>query len=52
MQAKLALNEFELGRGALHCLVDQAPFTRVQQCVFGVLAMKSEPVDPRLLSLV
>ena len=28
--------------------VGHAPLTRVHQCVFGVLAMESEPVDPRL----
>jgi len=24
------------------------PLRRVQECVFGVLALESEPVDPRL----
>ena len=28
--------------------VDHAPLTRVHQCVFAILAMESEPVDPRL----
>jgi protein phosphatase len=45
---QLALREFALGLEALHRFVDCVPFTRVRQCVFGVLAMESEPVDPRL----
>ena len=44
----MALREFALGLEALHRFVEHAPLTRVHQCVFGVLAMESEPVDPRL----
>lgn len=44
----MALREFALGLEALHRFVDHSPLTRVHQCVFGVLAMESEPVDPRL----
>jgi protein phosphatase len=44
----MALREFALGLEALDRFVDHAPLTRVHQCVFGVLAMESEPVDPRL----
>lgn len=44
----MAIREFALGLEALHRFVDHAPLTRVHQCVFGVLAMESEPVDPRL----
>lgn len=44
----MALREFALGIEALNRFVDHAPLTRVHQCVFGVLAMESEPVDPRL----
>lgn len=44
----VALREFALGLEALHRFVEHAPLTRVHQCVFGVLAMESEPVDPRL----
>jgi protein phosphatase len=44
----MALREFALGIEALKRFVDHAPLTRVHQCVFGVLAMESEPVDPRL----
>lgn len=44
----MALREFALGIEALTRFIDHAPLTRVHQCVFGVLAMESEPVDPRL----
>jgi protein phosphatase len=44
----LALREFALGIEALHRFVDREPLRRVHECVFGVLAMESEPVDPRL----
>jgi protein phosphatase len=44
----MALREFALGLEALHRFVEYSPLTRVHQCVFGVLAMESEPVDPRL----
>lgn len=44
----MALREFALGLEALHRFVEYAPLTRVHQCVFGVLAMETEPVDPRL----
>jgi protein phosphatase len=32
----------------LHRFVEHAPLTHIHQCAFGVLAMESEPVDPRL----
>lgn len=44
----LALREFALGLEALHRFVDGEPLRRVHECVFGVLALESEPVDPRL----
>lgn len=44
----LALREFALGMEALHRFVDRDPLRRVHECVFGVLALESEPVDPRL----
>lgn len=44
----MAIREFALGMEALHRFIEHAPLTRVHQCVFGVLAMESEPVDPRL----
>lgn len=44
----LALREFSLGVESLTRFVDHAPLYRVHECVFGVLAFESEPVDPRL----
>lgn len=44
----LALREFALGLEALHHFVEKEPLYRVHECVFGVLALESEPVDPRL----
>lgn len=44
----LALREFALGLEALHRFIDREPLRRVHECVFGVLALESEPVDPRL----
>ncbi|MGA8441029.1 MAG: polynucleotide kinase-phosphatase [Candidatus Sulfotelmatobacter sp.] len=44
----LALREFALGIEALHHFVEREPLRRVHECVFGVLALESEPVDPRL----
>ncbi|MBV9710336.1 MAG: polynucleotide kinase-phosphatase, partial [Ktedonobacteraceae bacterium] len=44
----LALREFALGVEALERFVHAEPLRRVHECVFGVLAMESEPVDPRL----
>lgn len=44
----LARREFALGIEALERFVRREPLRRVHQCVFGVLALESEPVDPRL----
>jgi protein phosphatase len=44
----LASREFALGVEALERFVRQEPLRRVHECVFGVLALESEPVDPRL----
>lgn len=44
----LAMKEFALGIEALHRFVEKEPLRRVHECVFGVLAFESEPVDPRL----
>ena len=44
----LALREFALGIEALERFVAAEPLYRVHECVFGVLALESEPVDPRL----
>ncbi len=44
----LALREFALGIEALERFVRKEPLRQVHECVFGVLALESEPVDPRL----
>ncbi len=44
----LALQEFALGIEALERFANREPLRRVHECVFGVLAMESEAVDPRL----
>jgi hypothetical protein len=44
----LALREFALGIEALERFVNREPLRRVHECVFGILALESEPIDPRL----
>lgn len=44
----LALREFSLGHEALTRFVARAPLRKVHECVFAVLALESEPIDPRL----
>lgn len=44
----LALREFSLGLEALDRFTQHAPLAQVHECVFGVLALETEPVDPRL----
>ena len=44
----LAIREFSLGMESLARFVNKEPLYRVHECVFGVLAFESEPVDPRL----
>lgn len=44
----LALREFALGVEALQRFVRREPLRRVHECVFAVLALESEPIDPRL----
>ncbi len=44
----LALGEFALGVEGLERFVRREPLRRTHECVFGVLALESEPVDPRL----
>jgi protein phosphatase len=48
MKRSLALREFALGVEGLERFVRREPLRRVHECVFGVLALESEPVDPRL----
>ena len=44
----LALREYALGLEALDRVAQGEPLWRVHECVFAVLALESEPVDPRL----
>ncbi len=44
----LAAREYALGLEALNRLVAGEPLWRVHGCVFAVLTLESEPVDPRL----
>jgi protein phosphatase len=44
----LALREFALGVEGLQRFVQHEPLYRVHECAFAVLALESEPVDPRL----
>jgi protein phosphatase len=44
----MAMGEFKLGLEALRRFTAKEPLRKVHECVFGVLAMESEGVDPRL----
>jgi protein phosphatase len=47
-ERSMAMLEFALGIEALERFVAREPLRRVHECVFAVLALESEPVDPRL----
>jgi protein phosphatase len=44
----LAIREFALGVEGLERFVNKEPLRRIHESVFGVLALESEDVDPRL----
>lgn len=44
----LAEREFKIGLEGLHRFVERQPLAKVHECALGVLALESEPVDPRL----
>jgi protein phosphatase len=44
----MAQREYALGLEALERLARGEPLWRIHECVFAVLALESEPVDPRL----
>ena len=48
VKRSLALREFALSIEGLERFTRREPLRRVHECVFGVLALESEPVDPRL----
>jgi protein phosphatase len=45
---RLAQVEFALGMESLERFVRKEPFHRLHECVFAVLALENEVVDPRL----
>lgn len=47
-KSSLASREFALSIESLERFVRKEPLRRTHECVFGVLALESEPVDPRL----
>ncbi len=48
LKRSLAAREFALGVESLERFVREEPLYRVHEAVFAVLALESEPVDPRL----
>ena len=48
LKRSLAIREFALGVEALERFVHREPLSKVHECVFGILALESETVDPRL----
>ena len=48
VKRSLALREFALGIEALERFVNHSPLRQFHECVFGILALESEAVDPRL----
>ena len=44
----LAIREYALGLEAVDRVARGEPLWRVHECVFAVLALESEPIDPRL----
>jgi polynucleotide kinase-phosphatase len=44
----MSMREYQLGREALARQSRAEPLWRIHECVFAVLALESEPVDPRL----
>jgi hypothetical protein len=45
---RLALQEFMLGIEGLTRFVNKQPLQHIHECALGVLALESEPLDPRL----
>lgn len=48
MKQSLALREYALGYEALWHFINKAPLYKVHEAVSGILALESEPIDPRL----
>ncbi len=48
LKRSLASREFALGIESLQRFVDREPLRRIHECVFAILALESQPIDPRL----
>ncbi len=48
VKRNLARREFALGIESLERFARREPLYRVHECAFGVLALESEPTNPRL----
>jgi protein phosphatase len=48
LKRSLASREFALGIEALQRFIDREPLRRIHECVFAILALESQPIDPRL----
>jgi hypothetical protein len=44
----MSMREYQLGREALARQANAEPLWRIHECVFAVLALETEPADPRL----
>ncbi|MEL6978833.1 MAG: polynucleotide kinase-phosphatase [Pseudomonadota bacterium] len=47
-KSSLAEREFKLGLEGLHRFIERQPLAKIHECALAVLALESEPVDPRL----
>ncbi len=48
LKRSLASREFALGIEGLQRFIDREPLRRIHECVFAILALESQPIDPRL----
>jgi protein phosphatase len=48
LKRSLASREFALGVEALERFVNREPLRRIHECVFAILALETQPIDPRL----
>ena len=45
---RMALQEFSLAQEGLERFVSRESLQRVHECIYGVMALETQPVDPRL----
>jgi hypothetical protein len=48
LRTPLEIYRREMNERGLERFIRREPLRRMQECAFGVLALESEPVDPRL----